>query len=179
MKKVIRRFFIASSAEKEEKWLNEMALKGYVLKKASLGNYVFNKTEKKYKIRLAFMPENKKEFINFIEETNAQYISEVGNWGYFLKEVESFEESFEIYSDIDSRIEQNARVIQIFAIIALSSLLPCISAIIPGMLSDTLSSSFKVILIVIFIILVSFYVFMLAKLIIKNNKLKEERNIQE
>ncbi|WP_414738793.1 hypothetical protein [Macrococcoides caseolyticum] len=117
--------------------------------------------------------------MNFIEETNAQYISEVGNWGYFLKEVESFEESFEIYSDIDSRIEQNARVIQILAIIALSSLLPCISAIIPGMLSDTLSSSFKVILIVIFIILVSLYVFMLAKLIIKNNKLKEERNIQE
>lgn len=46
---MIRRFFIASSAEKEEKWLNEMALKGYVLKKASLGKYVFNKTEKNIK----------------------------------------------------------------------------------------------------------------------------------
>ncbi|UTG99510.1 DUF2812 domain-containing protein [Macrococcoides canis] len=179
MEKVVRKLFIHTNADKEEKWLNDMARNGYMLKMATLGKYTFVKTDKNYKLRLVYLPEDKKDFIHFIEEGNVKFISEVNNWGYFVKEVNSFDDNFEIYSDIDSQIEQKNRVLKLLGIIFLCTLAPFFATLSPIILNDTLSSTLKSVIIISYILIILLYVFMILKLFNQIKKLKQERNIHE
>lgn len=179
MEKVVRKFFIQTSADKEEKWLNDMARKGYLLKKATLGKYTFVKTDKNYKLRLVYLPEDKKDFINFIEEGNVKFISEVNNWGYFVKEVNSFDDEFEIFTDIDSKIEQKNRVLKFLGIMFLCTLPSFFATASPIILNDTISDTLKIIILIFYAILILLYVFMILKLFNQIKKLKQERDIQE
>ncbi|UTH08623.1 DUF2812 domain-containing protein [Macrococcoides canis] len=179
MEKVVRKFFIQTSADKEEKWLNDMARKGYLLKSATLGKYTFSQTDKKYKIRLAYLPKDKKDFIHFIEEGDVQNIAEVGNWGYFVKEVNSFDDNFEIYSDIDSKIEQKNRVLKFLGIMFLCTLPPFFATASPIILNGTISDTLKIVIFIFYAIVILLYVFMILKLFNQIKKLKQERDIQE
>ena len=179
MEKVVRKFFIQTSADKEEKWLNEMARKEYLLKSATLGKYTFVQTNKKYKIRLAYLPKDKNDFIHFIEEGDVQYIAEVGNWGYFVKEVNSFDENFEIYSDIDSKIEQKNSVLKFLGIMFLCTFSSFFASASPIIFNNTLSDTLKNVIFIIYAIVILLYVFMILKLFNQIKKLKQERDIQE
>ncbi|WP_413474731.1 DUF2812 domain-containing protein [Macrococcus psychrotolerans] len=179
MEKIIRKFFIQTSADKEEKWLNDMSHKGYILKKATLGKYTFVKTDKNYKIRLVYLPEDKNDFIHFIEEGNVKCISEVNNWGYFVKEVDNLDDEFEIFTDIDSKIEQKNSVLKCISIMFLCTLGPFSATLSPIILNDTLSTTLKLFISMIYFIIILLFVFMILKLFNQIKKLKQERNIQE
>lgn len=45
------------------------------------------------------------DFLNFMEETGAEYISRRGRWIYFRKDIKYGE--FDIFSDIDSKIDHH------------------------------------------------------------------------
>lgn len=114
MKKNIHKLFWAWEFEKEEKWLNEMAAKGLHLTDIGFCRYTFEEgTPGEYQYRLELLdhfpnhPESV-QYIRFMEETGAEQIGSLMRWVYFRKRAETG--SFELFSDIDSRIKHLQRV---------------------------------------------------------------------
>jgi hypothetical protein len=124
MKKIIKKAFW--DFEKEEKWLNEMAVKGLAMTDYSWCRYVFNSSEPgEYIYRIELLkepvthPESEK-YINFMEDTGAEFVGSYMKWVYFRKKASEGE--FEIYSDTDSKIAHYKKIINywnFFAIVEL------------------------------------------------------------
>ncbi|MBX4263913.1 DUF2812 domain-containing protein [Clostridium estertheticum] len=112
MKHIIRKLY--SDFEKEEKWLNEMSAKGMALIDYSWCKYVFTETQNNeytYRIELLEnLPSHEKsiEYINFLEESGVEYVAKYIRWVYFRKK--SSEGTFDIYSDIESKIKHYKRI---------------------------------------------------------------------
>ncbi|WP_036944589.1 DUF2812 domain-containing protein [Pseudobacteroides cellulosolvens] len=119
MKRKIIKFFFAWDFEKEEKWLNEMSAKGLQLVSVGFCTYVFEECESgeyTYKLELLEnLPSNYQStsYIQFLEETGAEYIGSVFRWVYFRKK--AVNGTFEIYSDIESKIKHYKRIITLFS----------------------------------------------------------------
>lgn len=117
---IIKNIFV--DLEKEEKWLNKMCSDGYALKDISNGYYIFEECNpNEYIYRVEFIKsentyENKESYKNFMQEMNVDLVSSVGRWHYFRKK--SCLGKFDIYSDIDSKIEHYKRINIIWYIIA-------------------------------------------------------------
>lgn len=111
----------------EEKWLNEMAEKGLHLVKYSFLKYQFERGEPgKYEYRLELLKEaptteSSQEYIAFLKEAGIECVDTFSNWAYFRKEATN--EPFEIYTDVDSKIQHLNRIMLIFAIIISMNLL--------------------------------------------------------
>ncbi len=93
MRKKAHKLFWIWDYDKEEKWLNEMAAKGYALVSVGLLTYIFEETnENKYIVRLELLEKpytslESDKYIRFVEQTGAEYIGNVKrNWVYFRKE---------------------------------------------------------------------------------------------
>ena len=100
--KTIRKWWWVWDFEKEEQWLNEMALQGWLLDRVSWCKYHFVACQPgEYHIRLEMHPHDD-AYIGFMQETGAEYIGDVVGWQYFRKKAELG--PFDIFSDIDSRI---------------------------------------------------------------------------
>lgn len=112
------KLFFAWNYEKEEKWLNEMSAKGLQLVDAGICRYVFEENAKdKYVYRLELLnnvPSHAESvsYIRFLEETGVEYIDSVLRWAYFRKNARDGE--FELYSDIDSKIDHLKRIVLLF-----------------------------------------------------------------
>ena len=114
MKKTVRKWWWAWDFEKEEKWLNDMAAEGWVLCGTGFCRYEFEKCEPgEYTVRLEFMehlprtPEGQ-DYIRFLEETGAEHIGNYIRWAFFRKKTS--EGSFDIYSDLPSRVAHLRRI---------------------------------------------------------------------
>lgn len=124
--KVIRKWFWAWNFEAEEKWLNQMAQKGWVLEDVGFCKFRFVSAEPgAYAVRMEMMeemPNSEKgmDYIGFIEETGAEYIGSVMKWAYFRKKVEDGE--FELFSDIDSRIRHLDRMMKSIGMVGAANL---------------------------------------------------------
>lgn len=124
--KIIRKWYWVWQFEEEEKWLNEMAEKGWVLDKVGFCKYRFVEKEPgAYHVRLEMLedtPDSEKgrEYIGFVEETGAEYIGNVIRWVYFRKRTE--DGGFDLFSDIDSRIRHLDRIIKFVAAIGAANL---------------------------------------------------------
>lgn len=112
MKQVIRKLFI--NYEKEEKWINELAVKGLNFIDYSFGRYLFEEgTPGEYIYRLELLsnipthPESK-SYIKFMEETGVECVSTYMRWVYFRKRAS--EGTFDLYSDYDLRIKHYKRI---------------------------------------------------------------------
>lgn len=115
--------------KKEERWLNEMALNGWVLEHTVFCTYTFVRCEPgEYIIRME-MNENK-EYRSFVEEFGAEYIGCCMNWLYFRRKAELG--PFELLSDIDSRIAHLDRIGKTIWMLCLANLLIGISSIAGG-----------------------------------------------
>jgi hypothetical protein len=118
MKHTSYKLFWAWEFEKEEKWLNEMSAKGFQLVAVGPFRYVFDDAIKgnyQYKLELLDkMPSNPESvaYIRFLEETGAEHVGSLLRWVYFRKKTD--EGSFELYSDIDSKIKHYKRIITLF-----------------------------------------------------------------
>lgn len=112
MKHVVRKLFW--DYEKEENWLNEMSVKGLALSDYSWRRYVFLETlnnEYTYRIELLDNPPTHPEsiaYIKFLEENGVECISSTANWVYLRKK--SSEGVFDIYTDIESKINHYKRI---------------------------------------------------------------------
>lgn len=114
MKTVRYKLFMAWEHEEEEKWLAEMESQGWHLIDAAGIKYRFEKGEPdKYIYRLEMLPAmpgapESQEYLQFMEETGAEMIGSYLKWVYFRKENDGT--PFEIYSDIDSKLEHFRRI---------------------------------------------------------------------
>ena len=100
--KTVNKWFWVWDFEKEERWLNEMAMDGWALIAVGFAKYTFEECEpNSYTVRLE-MRSPDDGYIRFMEETGAEYVGRVFQWIYFRKRKELG--SFDLFSDLDSRI---------------------------------------------------------------------------
>ena len=115
MRKTVKKFFGLWNLDKEEKWLNEMAMQGWCLVSVKRWHYEFEQTTPgMYNIRLEFMKkgpahQESQKYISFLQETGAIYIGGVGYIAYFAGLTDS---NFELFSDNTSRINYYSRIIK-------------------------------------------------------------------
>ena len=120
-RKTIRKWFWEWEFEKEEQWLNEMALSGWVLDKVGFGKYEFISHEPgEYTIRTE-MHEHDEAYLSFMRETGAEYIGRMVGWLYFRKKCELG--TFDIFSDTDSRIKHLNRIGRVLSIVGGANLM--------------------------------------------------------
>jgi hypothetical protein len=102
-RKKIWKWFWVWDFEKEERWLNQMAMEGWVLVDVGWANYTFERCEPgDYIIRLQ-MHKPDEAYLSFLEEMGAEYIGRVVQWIYLRRKAE--EGPFELFSDTQSKIE--------------------------------------------------------------------------
>lgn len=119
-RKTIRKWFWVWDFDKEDQWLNEMALAGWVLDSVGFCKYNFVKCEPgEYTVRLE-MHDQDDEYVAFMEETGAEYIGRIVKWIYFRKK--AVDGPFEIFSDIDSRISQLDKISKLTASLGFANL---------------------------------------------------------
>ena len=94
--------------EKEEEWLNEMAMQGWALVSVGFAKYTFERCEPgEYAIRLE-MHGADPSYISFMEDAGAEYIGRLFAWIYLRRRSEFG--PFDLFSDIDSRISHLDRI---------------------------------------------------------------------
>lgn len=113
MKHIVRK--ISWDYEKEEKWLNEMSAKGMALTDYSWCRYVFTDApDNEYTYRIELLEHRASHvesaaYIRFLEENGMECVATYMRWIYLRKK--TAEGSFDIYSDIESKIKHYKRVI--------------------------------------------------------------------
>lgn len=119
-RKTIYKWFWAWEFDKEERWLNIMAQSGWLLDKVSFCIYHFIAcTPGEYAVRLE-MHSYDEAYIRFMKETGAEYIGRVFLWVFFRKKV--LDGSFDIFSDMDSKIAHLDKIGRLLTIIGVMNL---------------------------------------------------------
>lgn len=123
----MRKFRLYYDKDKEEEWLNEMCSKGWAMTKFFLGVYTFEPCSPgKYtyqvdlpdthgKIRMG--DGEKREYIDFVESTGAEYVCSWGFYVIFRKEAEKG--TFKLYTDAESKIGLYRRIRLLFLVVGL------------------------------------------------------------
>ena len=120
-RKTIRKWFWVWDFEKEEDWLNEMAMNGWLLESVGFATYHFVRCEPgEYSVRLE-MHKYDESYVSFMEETGAEYIGRMVMWIYFRKKTE--DGPFDLFSDIDSKIDHLNKIGNVLSIIGGANLL--------------------------------------------------------
>ena len=179
IKKVKRGYFknLFINIEKEETWLNDMCQSGYALCVISNGYYVFEPCDPgTYIYRLEFFDQEifqkeKDSYLKFMQESNVECIASFKRWHYFRRD--SALGDFEIYSDIDSKIEHYKRINFIWYMLALIFVASGLSQnVFFGNISQ-----FDLILNIILIIIGFFFLTLAFPLTRKINNLKREKTV--
>lgn len=106
--------FSVGAFEKEEQWLNEMSAKGLQLIDVGICKYVFAEGQpREYVYRLELLEDlpstaESMEYIQFLKEVGVEKVGSFFRWVYFRKK--ATEGSFDLYSDIDSRLKHYKRI---------------------------------------------------------------------
>ena len=134
----IRKVFWLWDYAEEERWLNQMAQDGWVLCEVGLFWYRFEKCEKgEYTVSLQWLekrPGSKEsvDYINFVEDTGAQYIGNVKYWVYFRKK--TVDGPLNLIGDTQSQIQHLDRITKITALLAAVVLVAGVINVIIGIL---------------------------------------------
>lgn len=127
MRQTIHKLFWIWQADKEERWLNEMAAKGLCLVSVGFCRFEFEDCEPgEYRLRLQLLekgprhPESRK-YIEFLESTGAEHVGCFTRWAYFRKKAVDGE--FELFSDNASRVKHLSGVIGMVALISAANLI--------------------------------------------------------
>ena len=100
---VKHKLFLVYDFDKEEEWLNDMAMQGWVLVEIGFCKYVFERSEPgEYIIKLAFVDGSTEDYISLVSESGGEYIGNFLKWAFFRRKSEYG--NFELNSDTDSRI---------------------------------------------------------------------------
>ena len=121
--KTIYRIFV--DYEKEEKWLNEMAQSGWALESFRLMRYVFKQVEPgTYTYRIELLsnlpshPESK-AYMAFLDEVGIEVVDTSYRWIFLRKRTS--DGPFQLYSDFDSMIQREKRIIQLYGAVGLAN----------------------------------------------------------
>ncbi len=112
MKNIIWKAYV--DYEKEEKWLNEMSAKGLALTNYTWCRYVFEESpEGQYIYRIELLKNTATHpesiaYLRFLEESGVECVATYMRWVYLRKK--AAEGSFDIYTDIESRIQHYKRI---------------------------------------------------------------------
>lgn len=185
MRKTIRKLFWAWDFDKEEKWLNEMSALGLHLTGVAFGKYDFDEGlpgEYIYRLELfKHFPSHPESeiYIRFLEETGAEHIGSFKKWVFFRKKSEYG--GFDLYSDIDSRINQLNKVLKLTGFCAMAEsvclvgiIITLINAYIQGghIISDVYGLIIEALIILLLVILMGRGFF---KILNKKKALQKER----
>ena len=119
--KKIWKIFLVWNYDKEEEWLNEMAMNGWTLTSVGFCNYTFVKTEPgEYNIRMEMRPHDD-GYLEFLRENDVEYVGRILQWHYYRKKTSLG--PFELYSDIESRIQHMDRIGKMLFVIGMANLL--------------------------------------------------------
>ena len=120
-RRTIRKWFWVWDFDKEEDWLNEMAMNGWVLDRVGFCSYDFVKCEPgEYTVREE-MHGFDESYISFMEETGAEYVGRMVAWSYFRKK--AADGPFDLFSDIDSRIAHLDKIGKVLTVVGGANLL--------------------------------------------------------
>lgn len=120
MRKTVYKLFMVWNFDKEEDWLNEMALQGWVLDGVGLFTYHFISSEPgEFSVRLEMRGLDER-YLDFMAETGAEYIGRVVQWIYFRKKTAAG--TFNIFSDIDSKIAHLRRIGKMLFVVGMANL---------------------------------------------------------
>ena len=120
-KKTVYKWLWVWDFEKEERWLNEMAMDGWTLCEVGFCKYVFERTQPgEYIIRLELHRYDEK-YIEFMHDTGAEVAGRIFAWVYFRKKSELG--PFDIFSDIDSKIAHLNKIGRMLAVIGGANLI--------------------------------------------------------
>ena len=124
-RKTVHKWLWVWDFEKEEDWLNNMAMDGWVLESVSFATYHFVRCEPgEYIIHLQ-MFDFDTDYMQFISEIHAEYIDRFAKWVYFRRKAEYG--IFEINSNLDSRIAHLDRIAKMLSAIGFANILIGIS----------------------------------------------------
>lgn len=131
----MKKFALYFDKDKEIEWLNQMALDGYAMTGFFAGVYTFEPCEKgewQYQIDIGngFFGV-KKEYSDFMEEMGIEIVQCWGPWVILRRK--AAEGEFELFSDVDSRIEQYKKILLMFKIVTGVELLVLIYEIYAGL----------------------------------------------
>ena len=138
MRTTFHKFFWLWQLPKEEAWINEMAEHGYGLVSTGRVTYEFEDIENgKYKYKTLFLKgsfgsEKIREFLKFMEEMdvhNAGHVSYPGHTVIYLR-YDSSMNDFDVYSDLDSKIEYESALVSYLTFISLACALNLVLAVI-------------------------------------------------
>ena len=120
-RKTIRKWFWVWDFEKEDDWLNEMAMNGWLLDDVGFSTYHFVRCEPgEYSVHTE-MHSADESYISFMQETGAEYVGRMMMWVYFRKKVA--DGPFDLFSDIDSRITHLDRIGKMLSVVGGANLL--------------------------------------------------------
>lgn len=181
MRRTIRKLIWVWDFDKEEKWLEEMSAKGLHLAAVGLFKYVFDEgTPGEYAVRLELLdnmpthPESV-QYIRFVEDTGAEYLGSVSRWVYFRKKTS--EGSFDLFSDIESRIRHLNRILFLIGILTPIQIINAINNLSQYFFVRGFTSSLVVGCLCGLLGLLLLYGF--AKIYRKKSRLKKERALHE
>ena len=118
-RKTVNKWFWVWEFDREERWLNEMAMQGWALCGVGFCRYTFERCEPgEYTVRLE-MRENDPDYLSFMEEIGAEYIGRVVKWIYFRKP--AADGAFELF-DLDAKIEHLSRIAKMLWVVGLANL---------------------------------------------------------
>ncbi len=107
--------------EKEDDWLNDMALNGWVLDSVGFCTYRFVRCEPgEYSVHTEMHPADE-GYVDFMRETGAEYVGRMMMWMYFRKK--TADGPFDLFSDIDSRISHLDKIGKMLSIVGGANLL--------------------------------------------------------
>lgn len=169
--------------EKEEAWLNKLSAKGLALIDYSWGRYVFEDSEDcEYIYRIELLEKQAKhpeslKYIEFMEETGVEHVASYMRWVYFRKKTSAG--SFDIYSDIDSRIVHYKRILIFWIGLIITELCLGIMNLMTGLVFMESGFYINLIFSAILFSLTIGLMFILIPLYRKIKELKKEKLIRE
>ncbi len=127
----MRKFRLYYDKDKEEIWLNQMCSKGWGMTRFFMGVYTFEPCipdEYTYQVDLPDLwgtstndkDRKKREYIEFIEETGAEYVCTWGFYMVFRKKKEKGD--FKLYTDPESQMKLYQRIRKLFFAVLLLEL---------------------------------------------------------
>jgi hypothetical protein len=180
MKRTMHKWFWAWDFDKEEQWLSQMSALGLHLSGVGFCTYVLEEGEPgAYAVRLELLdnlPSNpaSERYIRFVEETGAEYVGSVMRWAYFRKRTEAG--PFDLYSDVDSRIQHLNRLLSLLAVLGTLNLCNGLNNLIQFFLHGL---SFSLGVGILCLLVGGLFVYGCLHVLSKRRKLQKERLLHE
>ena len=173
--------------EKEEDWLNDLAARGFAFADLALFRYSFEDCEPgEYTYRIELLndlpmhPESQR-YLGFMAENGVEHVASYFRWVYLRRK--TAEGSFELFSDIDSRIAHYRRIALVWLVMAFVEMCFLLSQIPRGIgyLSAGAHGGSSADVFICLLFIVFFVLFLRAWILVrlKIKKLNLERSLRE